>query len=316
MKVIFMGTPDFAVESLRAICDAGYDVVGVVTMPDKPAGRGQKMQMSAVKQFALERALHVMQPERLRDEAFLAELRSLQADVQVVVAFRMLPEVVWSMPPKGTFNLHASLLPQYRGAAPINWAIINGDTQTGVTTFMLDEHIDTGAVMMRRAVDILPSDDAGTLHDKLMTVGAELVLKTLEQIEQGQMSATQQSTMTEGEVLRHAPKIFKEDMRIDWRQTAVQVHNLVRGMSPYPAAWTEFPTSDESRVSVKIFRTTITNRHDLQPGQISTDGKTHLLIGTQDVALQIEELQAAGKKRMDVGTFVRGFRFGGDMKID
>lgn len=303
-----MGTPDFAVESLKSICAAGYDVVAVVTMPDKPAGRGQKVQKSPVKICAEELGIPVLQPERLKDEQFVEQLRSYNADIQVVVAFRMLPEIVWNMPPLGTYNLHASLLPQYRGAAPINWAVMNGDTQTGVSTFKLKHEIDTGDVLMQRAVDILPDDDAGIVHDKLMELGARTIVDTLKEIEKGNVELKAQSLMAEGEELRPAPKIFKEDMKIDWSMTTERIHNKVRGLSPYPAAWSETTDAKGQPVSVKIFKTAIVDKH-LAPGQIETDGKSYIAVGTADGALCIESLQMAGKKRMDVKSFLQGFHF-------
>lgn len=308
-RIVFMGTPEFAVESLRAICEAGYNVVGVVTMPDKPAGRGQRLQQSAVKQYAVQHNLHVLQPERLKDEAFLAELSSLQADLQVVVAFRMLPEVVWSMPRLGTFNLHAALLPQYRGAAPINWAVINGEKQTGATTFMLKHEIDTGDIMLREAIDILPSDNAGTVHDRLMALSGPMVLRTIEAIVAGTQPLLSQDELARGIELHHAPKIFKEDMKIDWTRKAADIHNLVRGLSPYPAAWTELPTADGTMTTAKVFCTQVVEKRDLPAGQIATDGKSFLHFGCADAAIAIEELQLAGKKRMDVRTFLQGFKF-------
>lgn len=308
IKIVFMGTPEFAVESLKAIVDAGYEVVGVVTMSDKPAGRGQKLMQSAVKQYAVEKGLRVLQPEKLKDEVFLSELRSLDADLQVVVAFRMLPEVVWAMPRLGTFNLHAALLPQYRGAAPINWAVINGDKQTGATTFMLNHDIDTGDIMLREAVDILPEDNAGTVHDKLMTMGADMVVRTIEAIEDGVAPKLSQDELAKGIELRPAPKIFKEDMHICWDRPSEQVHNLVRGLSPYPAAWTELKNQDGNMISAKIFRTSIIEGEALEAGALKSDGKTYLHIGTADGALSIEEIQLAGKKRMDIKTFLQGFR--------
>lgn len=306
MKIVFMGTPDFAVESLRAICDAGYNVVGVVTMPDKPAGRGQKISKSAVKLFAEERGLNILQPEKLKDEAFVEQLRALGADLQIVVAFRMLPEVVWNMPRLGTFNLHASLLPQYRGAAPINWAVMNGDKRTGVTTFKLKHEIDTGDVMFQESIDILPDDNAGTVHDKLMALGSRLVVDTIKAIEEGRAPLTDQMTMTDEE-LRPAPKLFKDDMKIDWSRTMEQVHNHVRGLSPYPAAWTELTDAKGNIVSAKVFRTAMRSDIDAAPGQAVSDGKTYLAIGCADGALAIEEIQAAGKKRMDIKSFLQGF---------
>jgi len=309
MKIVFMGTPEFAVESLKAIYQAGHEIVGVVTMPDKPAGRGQKISKSAVKIYAEENGFKILQPEKLKDEIFVEELRSLNADIQVVVAFKMLPEIVWNMPPLGTYNLHASLLPQYRGAAPINWAIMNGDKQTGVTTFKLKHEIDTGDIFMQRAVDILPNDDAGTIHDKLMTIGAQTIVDTLAQIEQGNTHLTEQATLLSNtEELKPAPKIFKEDMKLDWNRPTIELHNKVRGLSPYPTAWTELTDNKGVTTSAKIYRTHISDKK-LNIGQIQTDGKSYLAIGTADGALEIDEIQAAGKKRMDIKSFLQGFHF-------
>lgn len=310
-----MGTPDFAVESLKAICAAGYDVVAVVTMPDKPAGRGQKVQKSPVKICAEELGIPVLQPEKLKDESFVEQLRSYKADIQVVVAFRMLPEVVWNMPPLGTYNLHASLLPQYRGAAPINWAVMNGDKQTGVSTFKLKHEIDTGDVLMQRSIDILPDDDAGTVHDNLMMLGARTIVDTLREIEKGNVTLKAQSLMSEGEELRPAPKIFKEDMKIDWNMSTMLIHNKVRGLSPYPAAWTETVDAKGQPVSIKVFKTSYADKH-LAPGQISTDGKSYITVGTADGSLNIESLQMAGKKRMDVKSFLQGYHFPEDAKFN
>lgn len=304
MKIVFMGTPDFAVESLRVLCDNGYDIAAVVTMPDKPSGRGQKINKSAVKLFAEERGLRLLQPEKLKDEAFISELKTIGADLQVVVAFRMLPEVVWSMPKYGTINVHASLLPQYRGAAPINWAVINGDKQTGVTTFKLQHEIDTGDILMQKATDILPEDNAGTIHDRLMYMGGELLLQTVKAIEEGKTSLQSQTILSEGVELKHAPKIFKDDMRIDWNNTTDAIHNKIRGLSPYPAAWTDIKDT-----TAKIFLTSKGTTKGLKPGEIKTDNKTFLEIGTSDGSLKIEELQMAGKKRMDIKTFLMGCKF-------
>jgi len=311
MRIVFMGTPEFAVESLRAIIDAGHEVVGVVTMPDKPSGRGQKINKSAVKLFAEEKGLYIMQPERLKDDAFVEELRNLKADIQVVVAFRMLPEIVWNMPPMGTYNLHASILPQYRGAAPINWAVMNGDTQTGVTTFKLKHEIDTGDVMMQRTVDILPDDDAGTVHDKLMMLGSKTIVDTLEEIAKGNADLKTQTSMINGQELRPAPKLFKEDMKLDWSRPSVELHNKVRGLSPYPTAWTEMTDQKGELISVKIYKTVLSDKK-ITSGAIETDGKSYLAVGTGDGALLIDSLQMAGKKRMDIKSFLQGFHFGAD----
>ena len=299
-----MGTPDFAVASLQALVEGGYNVVAVVTMPDKPAGRGHQLQCSAVKQYALSAGLTILQPEKLKDSSFIEELRSYQADLQIVVAFRMLPEVVWSMPKYGTINVHASLLPQYRGAAPINWAVINGDKQTGVTTFKLQHEIDTGDILMQKATDILPEDNAGTIHDRLMYMGGELLLQTVKAIEEGKTSLQSQTILSEGVELKHAPKIFKDDMRIDWNNTTAAIHNKIRGLSPYPAAWTDIKDT-----TAKIFLTSKGTTKGLKPGEIKTDNKTFLEIGTSDGSLKIEELQMAGKKRMDIKTFLMGCKF-------
>ncbi len=299
-----MGTPDFAVESLRVLCDNGYEIAAVVTMPDKPSGRGQKINKSAVKLFAEERGLKILQPEKLKDESFINELRDINADLQVVVAFRMLPEIVWNMPKHGTINVHASLLPQYRGAAPINWAVINGELQTGVTTFKLKHEIDTGDILMQQAINILPEDNAGTIHDKLMYLGGELLLKTVRAIENGESTQQRQSILAEGIELRHAPKIFKEDMRINWNDTTNNIHNKIRGLSPHPAAWTEI-----KETTVKIFRTSKGVHNSLSAGEIKTDNKNYLEIGTADGAISIEELQMAGKKKMNIKTFLMGCKF-------
>ena len=241
LRIVYMGTPDFAVEPLRCLVEGGYNVVGVITMPDKPAGRGHKLQQSPVKQYALAHGLPLLQPEKLKDETFLAQLRTWQADLQIVVAFRMLPEVVWAMPRLGTFNLHASLLPQYRGAAPINWAVINGDTETGVTTFFLKHEIDTGEVIRQERVAIADTDDAGTVHDRLMLLGGRVVTETVDAILDGTATSIPQEQMAASGPLRPAPKIFKDTCRIDWSRPVKEVYDFVRGLSPYPAAWTSRP---------------------------------------------------------------------------
>lgn len=303
LRIVFMGTPDFAVGTLKALVENNYNVVAVVTMPDKPMGRhGSVLQSSAVKQYALSVGLPVLQPEKLKDEAFLAELRSYQADLQIVVAFRMLPEVVWAMPPRGTFNLHASLLPQYRGAAPINWAIINGDKETGVTTFFLQHEIDTGEIIHQERIAIGEDDDVETIHDQLMVLGARLVLRTVDDIVADTVVSVPQPM--EGE-LRPAPKIFRETCRIDWNQSAASIHNFVRGLSPYPAAWTEFATPDGEVVNVKVY-TCHAHPGQLAVGEVKSDGKSFLHVGTGDGVISVESLQVAGKKRMAVADFLRG----------
>ena len=276
LRIVYMGTPDFAVESLRALVEGGYNVVGVITMPDKPMGRhGSVLQPSAVKQYAVSVGLPVLQPEKLKDEAFLEELRALRADLQIVVAFRMLPEVVWNMPRLGTFNLHASLLPQYRGAAPINWAVINGDTETGITTFFLKHEIDTGEVIQQVRVPIADTDNVEVVHDKLMVLGGKLVLETVDAILNGTVKPIPQEEMAVVGELRPAPKIFKETCRIDWNQPVKKIYDFIRGLSPYPAAWSELITSEEgAAVVVKIFESEkIYESHQLATGTIVTDGK-------------------------------------------
>ncbi|MFT3740114.1 MAG: methionyl-tRNA formyltransferase [Breznakibacter sp.] len=305
LRIVFMGTPDFAVESLKALVQKHYNIVGIITAPDKPAGRGQKLQPPAVKVYAEEQGLEVLQPEKLKDSAFLEKLRSLKADLQIVVAFRMLPEVVWNMPPLGTFNLHGSLLPQYRGAAPINWAIINGDTETGVTTFFLRHEIDTGHVIKQEKITIEPSDNAGSVHDKLMVLGARLVVETVQAIVGNGVTPVPQSHFPDV-VLRPAPKIFKEDCRIGWQNDAVQVHNLIRGLSPYPTAWTELELVDGDLLFVKVFESRIGPGPSIGAGVVESDGKKRFLVGCGQGNIEILSLQAAGKKRMDVGDFLRG----------
>jgi methionyl-tRNA formyltransferase len=311
VRIVFMGTPDFAVESLRALVEGGYQVVGVITMPDKPVGRhGSALQASAVKQYAVSVGLPVLQPEKLKDEAFLREFRDLQADLQIVVAFRMLPEAVWAMPRFGTFNLHASLLPQYRGAAPINRAIINGEKETGATTFFLTHEIDTGKIIRQEKLAIAETDDAGTVHDALMRIGAKLVAKTVDLIIESNenIDTIPQETLYENVTELHpAPKIFKDTCRINWEQTTEEVYNFIRGLSPYPAAWTEFILPAGDRVSVKIFQSEKRHEaHSLPPGTIRTAGKQSIEIATRDGFLQIHSLQLSGKKRMSAKEFLNG----------
>lgn len=303
MKIVFMGTPDFAVASLNALLEAGFNIVGVVTAPDKPAGRGQKINESAVKQYALEKGLKIMQPVKLKDPEFVQELKSLNADIQIVVAFRMLPEIVWNMPPKGTINLHGSLLPQYRGAAPINWAIINGEKESGVTTFLLKQEIDTGDILFAEKVKIEDQDTAGDLHDKLMTIGADLLVKTVKSIESGNYNEIPQDKMAETS-LKSAPKIFKEDCLINWNQETEKVYNHIRGLSPYPTAFCKFQDKN-----LKIFQAEMElNKHQLSPGSIETDHKNTLKFACLDGFISVKELQLEGKKRMKVDEFLRGVR--------
>lgn len=307
MKIVFMGTPDFAVRSLSILVDNGYEVAGVITAPDRPAGRGQEIRKSPVKAYAEEQGLNVLQPTNLKDESFIAELKSLQPDLQVVVAFRMLPEVVWQIPTKGTFNLHASLLPQYRGAAPINWAIINGEEETGVTTFFIDKEIDTGKVIFQQRVPISNNDNAGILHDRLMETGAKLVLKTVQSIDKGEYQTTPQSEMSEAE-LKPAPKIFKDDCRIDWNKSVDAVYNFIRGMSPYPAAFTTLISPEGKEYILKVYNTTKElDENGQTPGSIESDNKNYLKVATPDGYISINELQLAGKKRMKTDEFLRGF---------
>lgn len=303
LRIVFMGTPEFAVASLDALVQAGCNIVGVVTAPDKPAGRGMKLSESPVKRYAVIKGLRVLQPEKLKSPAFLEELESLRADLQVVVAFRMLPEVVWNMPPMGTINLHGSLLPQYRGAAPINWAVINGEKETGVTTFKLKHEIDTGDILLQERFAIGEDETAGEVHDKMKDIGAELLVETVRGLAEDKLEEVPQSSF--GEELRHAPKIFTETCRINWENGAVQIHNLVRGLSPFPGAFT---TMDAK--TLKIYRgKPEVIAHDHTPGEILTDGKHWLKFACKDGYLQVLDLQLEGKKRMTVEDFLRGYRF-------
>lgn len=305
-----MGTPDFAVYPLKKLVEAGIQVVGVVTNPDKPAGRGQNIQESAVKKYALEAGLKILQPEKFRNEEFLKELAALKADLQLVVAFKMLPEVVWDMPPLGTVNLHASLLPDYRGAAPINWVIINGEKHSGVTTFLLKHEIDSGNVIFQEKVDIPEDMTAGELHDELMVEGADLLLRTVRAIENGEYPLVEQSNLLQGREAIHAPKIFKEDMRIDWNRPLDIIYNHIRGLSPYPAAWTEIRNCSTGIVTaLKIFKTEkIRCSHDRMTGSVETNGHTTFDIYVPGGMVRIVELQLSGKRKMKTEEFLRGFR--------
>lgn len=306
-----MGTPDFAVEALRCLVEGGYNVVGVITMPDKPAGRGHKIQYSPVKQYALEQNLPLLQPIKLKDEAFLEELRAWKADLQIVVAFRMLPEVVWNMPRFGTFNLHASLLPQYRGAAPINWAVINGDTETGITTFFLQQAIDTGEVIQQVKVPITDTDNVGAVHDKLMNLGGKLVIETVDAIIAGTVKSIPQEEMAVVGELRYAPKIFKDTCKIDWNQSTKKVYDFIRGLSPYPAAWSELKNANGELVVAKIFDSEkIIENHNFEPGSLLSDGKKYLKVATNDGFINILALQLPGKKRLKIDELLRGYQFG------
>ena len=308
LRIVFMGTPEFAVETLRALVENGYNVVAVVTQPDKPVGRhGSVLQPSAVKQYAVEHGLPVLQPEKMKDPEFVEQLRAFHANLQVVVAFRMLPEVVWAMPEYGTFNVHAALLPQYRGAAPINWAVINGETRTGVTTFFLDHDIDTGRIIMQLPFDIPDTADVEYVYDGLMHLGADICLQTLEKIvaADGHPESVPQDNV---QSLKAAPKIFKETCEINWNQPVKRVYDFIRGLSPYPGAWTTLVAPDGKETVLKIFRTTKTSNSTTgRVGQIVADRK-HLYISASDGLLQIDELQLAGKKRMDAVAFLNGIK--------
>ena len=311
LSIVYMGTPEFAVESLKRLVEGGYQVVAVVTMPDKPMGRhGSVLQGSPVKEYAVSQGLKVLQPVNLKDEAFVEELRALKADLQIVVAFRMLPEVVWNMPPWGTFNLHASLLPQYRGAAPINWAVMNGDTETGITTFFLKHEIDTGDIIQQVRVPIADTDNVEIVYDKLMKLGGDLVLETVDRILDGTVKSVPQADVLPETELRPAPKIFKETCRIDWNKGVKKVYDFVRGLSPYPAAWTEICLPDGTKQVLKIFETEkIFTQHGLQVGTIDTDRKTYFRIAVEDGFVNLLSIQIAGKKRMTISDFLRGYRY-------
>lgn len=308
-KIVFMGTPEFAVESLKAIINTGYHVAGVITAPDKPAGRGQKIRYSPVKQFALQHHLNLLQPVKLKDPLFLEKLKQLKPDLQVVVAFRMLPEQVWSIPPLGTFNLHASLLPHYRGAAPINWAIINGETRTGVTTFFINHEIDTGSILLREETGIGVDETAGMLHDRLMIMGAAIVVKTIDAIVKGKVQPVSQKELIGNAKPKAAPKIFKCDCQINWHADTNKVHNFIRGLSPFPGAWTELTDSEKKKLQIKIFSCeTVFRKHNKLPGVIETDEKEYLMVATKDGFISLKTLQLEGKKRLGVQDFLRGFK--------
>ena len=307
LRIVFMGTPDFAVASLDALVKAGYDIVGVITAPDKPAGRGMKLQESAVKKYAVEKGLHILQPEKLKNPQFLEELKALRADVQVVVAFRMLPEVVWNMPPMGTINVHGSLLPQYRGAAPINWAIINGEKETGVTTFKLKHEIDTGDVLLQERIPIGANETAGELHDRMKDIGAALLVKTIKGLEDGSVKEHPQQRFLESLAFepKHAPKIFTETCKIDFAKPVAEVHNLVRGLSPYPGAFCLFQGK-----TLKIYKSRKEETEPTTaPGEWETDRRTFLKFACADGYIHATDIQLEGKKRMAIEDFLRGYRF-------
>jgi methionyl-tRNA formyltransferase len=310
LRIVFMGTPEFAVGILDTILHNNYEVVGVITAADKPAGRGQKIKYSAVKEYALAHNLHLLQPTNLKDESFLADLKALNANLQIVVAFRMLPEVVWKMPSLGTFNLHASLLPNYRGAAPINWAIINGETKTGVTTFFIDDKIDTGAMILNSETAIGVNESAGELHDRLMELGNETVIQTLALLENGKATTTLQEDNAE---IKTAYKLNKENCKIDWNKSALDIHNLIRGLSPYPAAWS-FISDKGEEWNVKIYQSNIIiEAHTLAVGQLVCT-KKELKIAVRDGFIQIVSLQFPGKKKMNTAEFLNGIQFTADAK--
>lgn len=305
LRIVFMGTPEFAVPSLDKLYEGGYDIAGVITAPDKPAGRGMKLTESAVKKYALGKNLKILQPEKLKDPAFIEELKALKADVQVVVAFRMLPEVVWNMPPFGTLNLHASLLPQYRGAAPINWAIINGEKETGVTTFKLQHDIDTGNILLQEKIKIADDETAGTLHDKMMHIGADILLKTIRELEKGTLTEIPQ-VYSSSSAIHHAPKIFSDTCEIQWDMDVNDVYNLIRGLSPYPAAFTFLKGK-----KLKIFSAEKEAAESTpKPGELVTDHKSYLKFAAKDGYIFVKEIQLEGKKRMAIDDFLRGWKMG------
>jgi methionyl-tRNA formyltransferase len=313
MKIVFMGTPGFAVPSLKTLIENGYNIVGVVTAPDKPAGRGQQLMKSEVKQFAEAHHLKILQPTNLKSEEFLQELKALDADLQIVIAFRMLPETVWNMPPMGTYNLHASLLPSYRGAAPINWAIINGEKESGVTTFKLKHEIDTGNILFQERIQIDENMSAGELHDQLMELGEKVILKSVKEIEKGNPKLIEQNEQGK---ITHAPKIFREQCKIDWNKTALEVHNHIRGLSPYPAAWTDFFNGEGQNIKLKIFKARVINnqeKHDM-PWIITEDNQKIIALCSTG-RIEILELQAPGKKRLTSAEFLRGFKIQPNNKL-
>jgi methionyl-tRNA formyltransferase len=304
LRIVFMGTPEFAVASLDALVKHGCNIVGVITAPDKAAGRGMKLTQSAVKKYAVENGLHVLQPEKLKNDSFLEELQSLKADLQIVVAFRMLPEVVWNMPPMGTINVHGSLLPQYRGAAPINWAIINGEKQTGVTTFKLKHEIDTGDILLQEKIQIGETDTAGLLHDRMKIVGAELLVRTIKNLAEGKVKEVSQDAIASNEI-KHAPKIFTETCKIDWNKTVEEIYDLIRGLSPFPGAFTFL---DNKMLKIYTSEKEIADHND-QCGNYKTDGKTFLKFAAKNGYVHITDMQLEGKKRIPIADFLRGYRF-------
>lgn len=311
LRIVFMGTPDFAVATLKALLDANYNVVGVITAPDRPAGRGRKLNQSAVKKFALEHNLNVLQPTNLKKESFVEELRALNANLQIVVAFRMLPKVVWQMPAYGTFNLHASLLPNYRGAAPINWAIINGETKTGVTTFFIDEKIDTGAMIFQEELDIDPDENAGALHDKLMNIGSGLVVKTVQHIEKNDVTTTIQP---QNDDIKTAYKIHKETCEVDWTASIDNIYNKIRGLSPYPTSWTTLYNGDD-KYAIKIYEVAkIVESHSHDIGSIISS-KKEIKVAVKGGYILLKVIQLPGKRKMEISALLNGFKFEKDAKV-
>lgn len=310
LRIVFMGTPDFAVESLKQLIEADFNIVGVITAPDKPAGRGHKLKQSPVKKFAVKKNIPVLQPQKLKNKEFISELTQLKADLQVVVAFRMLPEVVWAMPPRGTINLHASLLPQYRGAAPINWAIINGEKETGATTFFIRHQIDTGNIIFQEKIPIAQDENAQVVHDKLMVMGADLLVKTVKAIAENNFPEKKQQDILSKKVkLKHAPKIFKQDCKINWQQDCHTIYNFIRGLSPYPVAWFELENiKTGKKTTMRIFEATYrTEQTDKPAGTIISDNKNFIGITTNNGIILLKDLQLQDKKRMQVEDFLRGF---------
>ena len=308
LRIIYMGTPEFAVEPLKTLVEGGYNVVAVVTMPDKPSGRGLKLQASPVKQYAQSANIHVLQPEKLKDEAFIIELKSFDADLQVVVAFRMLPEIVWAMPKNGTFNLHASLLPQYRGAAPIHHAVLNGENETGATTFFLQHSIDTGDIIFQEKITIGEKENTGSVHDKLMHLGSELVKKTVDAVINGNVIAKPQGNYLNNSQLKPAPKLTRENTRIDWTSDGKKIYNFIRGLSPFPTAWSELCNENGEIIGLKVFEASFKySDHGLKPGTIVSDEKKELDVAVNDGFIVLERLQISGRKAMETDEFLRGF---------
>ena len=304
LRIVFMGTPEFAVGSLSALVEAGCQIVGVITAPDKLAGRGMKLTESAVKKYAVEKGLHILQPEKLKNPDFIAALKALKADLQIVVAFRMLPEIVWEMPPMGTINLHGSLLPQYRGAAPIHWAVINGEKETGVTTFKLQHAIDTGDILLQRSFPIGPDETTGEVHDRMKDIGAKVLVETVKAIAENTLKETQQSTLSSEAVLKHAPKLFTENCVVNWNQSIDQIHNFIRGLSPFPGALSKL---DDKILKIYRSKKEYSVKKEI-PGTVFSDGKTYLKIAAEDGFIYLLDLQLEGKKRMLTEDFLRGYR--------